>query len=132
MRITKSKIVCIFLILAGCSPTKRLSNLLNKNPYLVTSFDTTIFFETKSIDTSFIFTKNSDTFFIKDTKTKIFRHYDTLRVFQDPIRDSVIIKIKEIKIIPTEKKDNKLFLKILILLSLIAVIFVSYTFRNIL
>ena len=59
MRITKSKIVCIFLILAGCSPTKRLSNLLNKNPYLVTSFDTTIFFETKSIDTSFIFDKNA-------------------------------------------------------------------------
>tara|TARA_R110002096_G_scaffold424403_1_gene632309 strand:+ start:8405 stop:8797 length:393 start_codon:yes stop_codon:yes gene_type:complete len=126
------KLILILLIFSACSPTKRLNNLLSKNKDLIESFDTTVYFETKSIDTSFVFssTNTRDTFFISSTKTRIFRYYDTLTIEQDPIKDSAIVKTHNIKKITIEKKDKGIFRKILILVSLITVIFVAYTFRN--
>ena len=126
------KLILILLIFSACSPTKRLNNLLSKNKDLIESFDTTVHFETKSIDTSFVFssTNTRDTFFISSTKTRIFRYYDTLTIEQDPIKDSATIKTHNIKKVTIEKKDKGIFRKILILLSLITVIFVAYTFRN--
>jgi hypothetical protein len=125
------RLILIFVLFAACSPTKRLSKLLNKNQNLIESFDTTVHFETKSIDTSFFLnsTNTRDTFIIHDTKTRIFRHYDTLRVEQKQIRDSVTIKTHEIKNVTVEKEGG-IFRKALILLGLITVIFVAYTFRN--
>ena len=113
------KLILIFLIFSACSPTKRLNNLLSKNKDLIESFDTTVHFETKSIDTSFV----------NNTKTRIFRYHDTLTIEQDAIKDSATIKTHNIKKV-TKKKDKGIFRKILILLALITVIFVAYTFRN--
>jgi hypothetical protein len=126
------KLILIFLIFSACSPTKRLNNLLSKNKDLIESFDTTVHFETKSIDTSFVFssTNTRDTFFINNTKTRIFRYHDTLTIEQDAIKDSATIKTHNIKKVTIEKKDKGIFRKILILLALITVIFVAYTFRN--
>jgi|TARA_B110000908_G_C9890834_1_gene286714 hypothetical protein len=126
------KLILIFLIFSACSPTKRLNNLLSKNKDLIESFDTTVHFETKSIDTSFVFssTNTRDTFFINNTKTRIFRYHDTLTIEQDAIKDSATIKTHNIKKVTIKKKDKGIFRKILILLALITVIFVAYTFRN--
>jgi len=124
------KFLFIIVLISSCSPQKKLAKLLYKNPNLINSFDTTIYFETNSVDTSFIFTKNSDTFFIKDTKTKIFRYYDTLRIEQDKIRDSVILKTHEIINVDSDKGTMNFFDKLLILLSLVTVIFVSYKSKN--
>jgi hypothetical protein len=126
------KFLFIIVLISSCSPQKKLAKLLYKNPNLINSFDTTIYFETNSVDTSFIFSSksNKDTFIINDTKTRIFRYYDTLRIEQDKIRDSVIVKTHEIINVDPDKGTMNFFDKLLILLSLVTVIFVSYKSKN--
>ena len=123
-------LLVIILFLTACNPQKKLARLLNKNPSLVSSSDTTIYFETKSVDTSFIFSSNSnrDTFVILDTKTKIYRHYDTIRLEQLSIRDSIFVNTHTIKSVSATEKELKK--NLIISLSLIAFMFLMYALRN--
>lgn len=125
------KLFFIFLIITSCSPAKRLSRLLAKNPYLSQNVDTTIYFQTSSVDTQFVFNNstNVDTFFIEKTQTKIYRFYDTLMVEQEPIIDSISI-IKKTVNIKEKEKDNNFYNKAIVLLSFIVVIMGLYLFRN--
>jgi len=120
------------LFLFSCTPAKRLSKILNQNPDLIEKRDTTIYFKTVNVDTTFIFNKTSnvDTFYIKDIKTKIYRFFDTLRVERENTRDSIIIKTHTIKMIP-EPENKKIFNKIVVILSFFVVIMALYVFRNI-
>jgi hypothetical protein len=70
---------------------------------------------------------------IEETKTKIFRHYDTIRVEQESIRDSVIINKEIIKIAEKSKIDKfkeSIFNKLIVILTFIVVIMALYMFRN--
>jgi len=123
-------LLVIILFLTACNPQKKLARLLNKNPSLVSNSDTTIYFETKSVDTSFVFSSNSnrDTFVILDTKTKIYRHYDTIRLEQLSIRDSIFVNTHTIKSVSATEKELKK--NLIISLSLIAFMFLMYALRN--
>jgi hypothetical protein len=126
------KLAFIFVIITSCSPATRLSRLLANNPYLIQNVDTTIYFETSSVDTQFVFNNstNVDTFFIESTKTKIYRFYDTLRVEQIPVIDSVSV-IKKTVNIQEKEKDNNFYNKAIVVLSFIVIIMALYLFRNI-
>ncbi len=125
------------LCLFSCTPAKRLSRIVKNNPHLIQTVDTTIYFETSSVDTSFVFnnTSTSDTFYIKETKTRVYRHFDTIRLEQETIRDSVFITTEKIEVYKNPKfneiSDN-IFKKIVVILIFIVIIMVLYMFRNIL
>lgn len=121
------KFLILALCLFSCSPVKRFNRLIKNNPNLIQNVDTTIYFQTNSVDTSFVFSEsfNTDTFYIKDIKTKIFRYYDTLRVETEATRDSVIIKTNTIKIMPEKAKENH-FNNIIIILSFLIAVMVLY------
>jgi hypothetical protein len=122
-------LLIIVLFLTACSPSKRLAKLLNRNPDLIGIFDTTVYFETSSIDTSFILSNSSnrDTFVITDTKIKIYRHFDTIRIDRPTSRDSIFVNTHTIQT-ATEKKR---YPTLIISLSLIALMFLLYMLRNI-
>ena len=122
-------LLIIVLFLTACSPSKRLAKLLNRNPDLIGIFDTTVYFETNSIDTSFILSNSSnrDTFVITDTKIKIYRHFDTIRIDRPTSRDSIFVNTHTIQA-ATEKKR---YPTLIISLSLIALMFLLYMLRNI-
>ena len=122
-------ILIILLFITACSPSKSLSRLLNRNPDLIGIFDTTVYFETKSIDTSFILsnTSNRDTFVITDTKIKIYRHFDTIRIDRPTSKDSIFVNTHTINTVP-EKKGISNFI---ISLALIALMFLLYMLRNV-
>ena len=122
-------LLIILLFITACSPSKRLSRLLNRNPDLIGIFDTTVYFETKSIDTSFIVsnTSNRDTFVITDTKIKIYRHFDTLWIDRPTSKDSIFVNTHTIKTVPEKKEISN----IIISLALIALMFLLYMLRNI-
>ena len=118
-------IYILCFILVSCSPSKKLTRLITKYPSLVQTIDTTIYFETKSIDTSFVFTNNSniDTFYIAKTNTTIYRHLDTIWYQARPIKDSVTITKQIIKV--DQAKDQKginMLLKLVIILLLLSVL----------
>ena len=124
------------LLIVGCTPQKRLTNLVSKYPYLIQDNDTTIYYQTSSVDTSFVFNKtsNSDTFYIQETQTKVYRYYDTIRVEQDEIKDSIIINTHTIEIKEQTDKDKlqrSIFNKLVIILTFIVVIMSLYLFRNV-
>jgi len=126
----------ISLFVVSCSPQKRLSKLVSKYPNLIENKDTTIYFQTSSVDTSFVFNNFSskDTFYIKDTKTKIYRFYDTIRVQQESKKDSLIINTHTIEVkeqTETEKIKRNIFNKLVIILTFIVVIMALYLFRNV-
>lgn len=125
----------ISLLIYSCTPAHRLTRLVNKYPSLIQKFDTTIYYNTSRVDTSFIFNNSSttDTFYIQETQTKIFRYFDTLKVFQDSIRDSLIIKTHTIEIkenTKTDKNSESWYDKLVVILIFITVIMVLYLFRN--
>lgn len=127
-------IIC--LLLFSCTPAKRISRILKNNPNLIQQVDTTVYFNTSSADTTFVFSNTSkvDTFYIEETKTKIYRHFDTIRVEQESIRDSVIINTETIRIAEKSKIDKlkeSIFNKIVVILFFIVVIMALYMFRNI-
>lgn len=125
----------ISLLIYSCTPAHRLTRLVNKYPSLIQKFDTTIYYNTSRVDTSFVFNNSStsDTFYIQETQTKIFRYFDTLKVFQDSIRDSLIIKTHTIEIkenTKTDKNSESWYDKLVVILIFITVIMVLYLFRN--
>lgn len=100
------RLIFVGLLFAfGCTPQKKLSKLLRKYPELVQQTDTTIYFHTTKTDTNFVFNSasNSDTFYINKTQTKIYRHYDTLRVYTPAKKDSVIITKNIVQVLPDKK-----------------------------
>ena len=111
--------------------------MVNKYPYLIQNQDTTIYYQTSSVDTSFVFntTSNSDTFYIQETQTKVYRYYDTIRVEQDGIKDSIIIKTHTIEVkeqTEKQKLERNIFNKLVVILTFIVVIMALYLFRNVL
>lgn len=132
-----NKIFFILFFLISCTPAKRLSRIVKNNPHLIQSTDTTIYFETSSVDTSFVFnnTSKSDTFYIQETKTKVYRHFDTITLKQETIRDSVFITTEKIEVYKNKKFgeiSENIFKKIVVILIFIVIIMVLYMFRNIL
>ena len=101
------KILIILLFIVSCTPAKRLSRIIAKNPFLVQQVDTTVFFTSNSVDTSFVFNETSkkDTFVINKTNTIIYRHFDTIRIETKPITDSIIIT-KEIINVPVKEEKS--------------------------
>ena len=120
-------IICFFLL--SCSPAKKLSRLVDKYPHLVQNVDTTIYFTTNSVDTSFIFNKYSqiDTFYIAKTNTTIYRHFDTLMVETEPRIDSVIITKQIFNIDKKQDKGMNILIKLVILLICLSIISLSFT-----
>lgn len=120
-------ILCFFLL--SCSPAKKLSRLVDKYPHLIQNVDTTIYFTTNSVDTSFIFNNYSkvDTFYIAKTNTTIYRHFDTLRVETQPRIDSVIITKQIFNIDKKQDKGMNILIKLVILLICLSIISLSFT-----
>ena len=120
-------ILCFFLL--SCSPAKKLSRLVDKYPHLVKNVDTTIYFTTNSVDTSFIFNKYSqiDTFYIAKTNTTIYRHFDTLKIETEPRIDSVIITKQIFNIEKKQDKGMNILIKLVILLICLSIISLSFT-----
>lgn len=121
-------IVCFILV--SCSPSKRLTRLITKYPGLIQTTDTTIYFETKSVDTSFVFNTNSsiDTFYIAKTNTTIYRHLDTIWFKSEPIKDSVIVTKQIIKV--DQAKDKGLGIIVKLILILIGLTILSLYFNK--
>ena len=133
----KCILIFFFILLIGCTPKLRFNRLVNKYPYLIQNQDTTIYYQTSSVDTSFVFntTSNSDTFYIQETQTKVYRYYDTIRVEQDGIKDSIIIKTHTIEVkeqTEKQKLERNIFNKLVVILTFIVVIMALYLFRNVL
>ena len=125
----------LIALLVSCSPQKRIARLMEKYPSAVTSIskDTTIYFETISKDTSFVTSSTShrDTFYIKDTKTKIYRHLDTVWVAQEAVRDSIRVQQTTHEVIVKEKSTKSLDrLIILFAISLLIVGFIVFRPRG--
>jgi ABC-type transport system involved in multi-copper enzyme maturation permease subunit len=120
-------IICFFLL--SCSPAKKLSRLVDKYPHLVQNVDTTIYFTTNSVDTSFIFNNYSqiDTFYIAKTNTTIYRHFDTLKIETEPRIDSVIITKQIFNIDKKQDKGMNILIKLVILLICLSIISLSFT-----
>jgi len=76
----KKILIASFLLLSGCSPSMRLTRILEKNPELLKLFghDTTIVHTYQSKDSTFIFTKTQDT--IRTEFTTVYRNNDTIRI----------------------------------------------------
>ena len=126
----------ISILICSCTPTKRLTRLVSKYPYLIQNTDTTIYYQTSSVDTSFVFNNFStkDTFYIQETQTKIYRFYDTIRVEQDSKKDSIIINTHTIEVKEQTKKEkieHNIFNKLVVILTFIVVIMALYLFRNV-
>jgi hypothetical protein len=127
-------LISFFII--SCTPSQRLTRLVGKYPYLIEKKDTTIYYQTSSVDTSFVFNNSStsDTFYIQETQTKIYRFYDTIRVEQDSKKDSVIINTHTIEVKEQTKKEKierNIFNKLVVILTFIVVIMALYLFRNV-
>tara|TARA_B110000503_G_scaffold56831_1_gene90982 strand:+ start:3877 stop:4266 length:390 start_codon:yes stop_codon:yes gene_type:complete len=120
-------IVCFFLL--SCSPAKKLSRLVDKYPHLIQNVDTTIYFTTNSVDTSFIFNNYSkiDTFYIAKTNTTIYRHFDTLKIETEPRIDSVIITKQIFNIDKKQDKGMNILIKLVILLICLSIISLFFT-----
>ena len=120
-------IICFFLL--SCSPAKKLSRLVDKYPHLIQNVDTTIYFTTNSVDTSFIFNNYSqiDTFYIAKTNTTIYRHFDTLKIETEPRIDSVIITKQIFNIDKKQDKGMNILIKLVILLICLSIISLSFT-----
>lgn len=120
-------ILCLFAI--SCSPAKKLSRLVDRYPHLIQNVDTTIYFTTNSVDTSFIFNNSSkiDTFYIAKTNTTIYRHFDTLRIETEPRIDSVIITKQIFNVEKKEQKGFDLLTKLVIVLIALTAISLYFT-----
>ena len=69
--------------LQGCTPAKRLARLEKKHPELFSS-DTAVSFDVRpgvEVDTVRVL-REIDTLVLSDTRTRIYRHYDTFKVVQ--------------------------------------------------
>jgi len=128
----KVLLILLGVLIISCTPQKRIQKIISKNPDLAETIlkDTLITFSTKSVDTVMILQLNNstDTFIIKDTKTRIYRYLDTLKVIQEPVKDSV--KVNTVTQIINAEKDYRLieyilekFLMWILIIVLVSIIF---------
>ena len=128
----KVLLILLGVLIISCTPQKRIQKIISKNPDLAKTIikDTLITFSTKSVDTVMILQLNNstDTFIIKDTKTRIYRYLDTLKVIQEPVKDSV--KVNTVTQVINAEKDYRLieyilekFLMWVLIIVLVSIIF---------
>jgi len=109
----KAFVLVLLVLLASCTPTKRLTRLLEKHPDLLkteikTTYDTVIV-PGQRIDTFFSFTNGAvDTFYIYNTNTRIIKYANGLQVDQQTAPDTIINKTVYVdRILEKEKRSNK-------------------------
>jgi len=128
----KVLLILLGVLIISCTPQKRIQKIISKNPDLAKTIlkDTLITFSTKSVDTVMILQLNNstDTFIIKDTKTRIYRYLDTLKVIQEPVKDSV--KVNTVTQVINAEKNYRLieyilekFLMWVLIIVLVSIIF---------
>ena len=101
------RILLLILLFCSCNATKRIQKIAEKNK-LVRIIDSVQIKEYTQIDT-FQVTNRVDSFIVQNEKvlTKVFRHNDTIRIFQDIQADTIFIKETRIEIRPNEKKVKR-------------------------
>ena len=109
----KALLILVAIFFIGCSPAKQLSHLQKKHPYLFTQTDS---FEIKVIpavysDTSVVTNKvDSFTFYGEKVITRVFRHYDTIHVFNEELpRVDTTVYITNIQSMVPAEGEWKLF-----------------------
>jgi len=128
----KVLLILLGVLIISCTTQNRIQKIISKNPDLAKTIlkDTLITFSTKSVDTVMILQLNNstDTFIIKDTKTRIYRYLDTLKVIQEPVKDSV--KVNTVTQVINAEKNYRLieyilekFLMWVLIIVLVSIIF---------
>lgn len=118
------RILILLLLFCSCDATKRIQKIAEKNPQITRIIDSVKVKEYKKIDTVKI-TNKIDSFILESQKviTKVFRHNDTIRVFQNVKPDTVYFRETRIEIRRDEKKVKRLKNLALFLLAVILVSF---------
>jgi cytidylate kinase len=118
------RILILLLLFCSCDATKRIQKIAEKNPQITRIIDSVKVKEYKKIDTVKI-TNKIDSFILESQKviTKVFRHNDTIRVFQNVKPDTVYFRETRIEIRRDEKKVKRLKNLTLFLLAVILVSF---------
>lgn len=114
----------LVLLFCSCNASKRIQKIAEKNQ-LLRIIDSVKIKEYEKFDT-FKITNRFDSFTLENQKviTKVFRHNDTIRIFQDIQADTIYIKETRIEIKPNEKKVKKQSRLIYALISCLIVSFV--------
>ena len=118
------RILILVLLFCSCNASKRIQKIAEKNQ-LLRVIDSVKIKEYEKID-SFKITNRFDSFILENQKviTKVFRHNDTIRIFQDIQADTNYIRETRIEIKPNEKKVKKQSRLIYALISCLIVSFV--------
>jgi hypothetical protein len=118
------RILILVLLFCSCNASKRIQKIAEKNQ-LLRIIDSVKIKEYEKFDT-FKITNRFDSFTLENQKviTKVFRHNDTIRIFQDIQADTIYIKETRIEIKPNEKKVKKQSRLIYALISCLIVSFV--------
>ena len=118
------RILILVLLFCSCNASKRIQKIAEKNQ-LLRIIDSVKIKEYEKFDT-FKITNRFDSFTLENQKviTKVFRHNDTIRIFQDIKSDTIYIKETRIEIKPNEKKVKKQSRLIYALISCLIVSFV--------
>ena len=93
------RILILLLLFCSCNASKRIQKIAEKNPQFTRIIDSVKVKEYKKIDTVKI-TNKIDSFILESQKviTKVFRHNDTIRVFQNVKPDTVYFRETRIEI----------------------------------
>ena len=91
------RILILVLLFCSCNASKRIQKIAEKNQ-LLRVIDSVKIKEYEKID-SFKITNRFDSFILENQKviTKVFRHNDTIRIFQDIQADTIYIEKHELK-----------------------------------
>ena len=118
------RILILVLLFCSCNASKRIQKIAEKNQ-LLRIIDSVKIKEYEKFDT-FKITNRFDSFTLENQKviTKVFRHNDTIRIFQDIQADTIYIRETRIEIKPNEKKVKKQSRLIYALISCLIVSFV--------
>lgn len=118
------RILILVLLFCSCNASKRIQKIAEKNQ-LLRVIDSVKIKEYEKID-SFKITNRFDSFILENQKviTKVFRHNDTIRIFQDIQADTIYIRETRIEVKPNEKKVKKQSRLIYALISCLIVSFV--------
>ena len=117
------RILILVLLFCSCNASKRIQKIAEKNQ-LLRIIDSVKIKEYEKID-SFKITNRFDSFILENQKviTKVFRHNDTIRVFQDIKADTIYIRETRIEIKPDKKKLQK---QSKLIYALISCLFISF------
>ena len=118
------RILILVLLFCSCNASKRIQKIAEKNQ-LLRIIDSVKIKEYEKFDT-FKITNRFDSFTLENQKviTKVFRHNDTIRIFQDIQADTIYIRETRIEVKPNEKKVKKQSRLIYALISCLIVSFV--------